>query len=88
MLPLIPKSVKMEPEVSVRLKDRASRIGYSENQLIVESVKGTLDLADDPTNSLPRLVVLIRSALQHEVDPQRAGQPPVSPKGMGRWWGL
>jgi hypothetical protein len=44
MLPLIPKSVKMEPEISVRLKTKANLIGYSENQLIVESVKAILDI--------------------------------------------
>ena len=87
MLPLIPKSVKMETEVSARLKIRASQIGYSENQLIVESVTGTLDLADDLSNKLPRLVELLRAAKQHEANPSQAGLPSSSPQELIRWWG-
>lgn len=87
MLPLIPKSVKMESEVSARLKARASQIGYSENQIIVESVIGTFDLADDPSNTLPRLVVLLRAAKQHEASPSQAGIPTISPQSLTRWWG-
>jgi hypothetical protein len=88
MLPLIPKSVKMEPEVSTRLKANASLIGYSENQLIVESVKGLLDLTEDRSNSLPRLVILLRSAGDHAKDPQHAGLISAPEVEMRTWWGV
>jgi predicted DNA-binding protein len=90
MLPLIPKSVKMEPEISTRLKQSASLIGYSENQFIVEAVKAMLDVAEDESNAVPRVVVLIRSARGHQKAPPRfgeaAGQPP-SRKRINWWWG-
>jgi len=78
----------MEPEISTRLKANANLIGYSENQLVVESVRGVLDLADDNSNSLPRVVVLIRSAKLHQVEPLHAGQPSSTPRRLRRWWGV
>jgi hypothetical protein len=87
MLPLIPKSVKMESKVSTRLKDAANLIGYSENQLIVESLIGTLDLADDNSNAVPRIVVLIRSARSHRTAPLHFGQISASQDRVRRWWG-
>jgi hypothetical protein len=87
MLPLIPKSVKMESEVSVRLKENAHLIGYSENQLMVESFKGMLDLVDDNSNALPRIVVLIRSAKYHQAAPTHIGEAFSSSPRLRRWWG-
>jgi hypothetical protein len=87
MLPLIPKSVKMEPEISTRLKASANLIGYSENQLIVESVKALLDVADDKTNAVPRVVVLIRSARNHHTAPEHFGAVSPHAPGVKRWWG-
>ena len=87
MLPLIPKSVKMEPEISTRLKATASLIGYSENQFIVESVKATLDVADDKTNAVPRVVVLIRSARKHQTAPTHFGDVSPEENRVKRWWG-
>jgi hypothetical protein len=87
MLPLIPKSVKMEPEISTRLKATASLIGYSENQFIVESVKATLDVADDTTNAVPRVVVLIRSARKHQTAPTHFGDTSPEENRVKRWWG-
>ena len=87
MLPLIPKSVKMESKVSTRLKDAASLIGYSENQLIVESLIGTLDLADDNSNAVPRVVVLIRSARKHKAAPMHVGGISPHENRVKRWWG-
>lgn len=84
MLPLIPKSVKMESEISVRLKATANLIGYSENQFIVESVKAMLDVADDNSNAVPRVVVLIRSARSHQVAPPKYGE--ASPPERRAWW--
>ena len=87
MLPLIPKSVKMEPEISTRLKATANLIGYSENQFIVESVKAMLDVADDKNNAVPRVVVLIRSARNHQMAPSRFGEASPDVPGVKRWWG-
>jgi len=90
MLPLIPKSVKMEPDISARLKTTANLIGYSENQFIVEAVKAMLDVAEDENNIVPRVVVLIRSARDHQRIPPRfeaAGGKSSSRKGLNRWWG-
>jgi hypothetical protein len=90
MLPLIPKSVKMEPEISIRLKQSASLIGYSENQFIVEAVKAMLDVVEDENNAVPRVVVLLRSARDHQKAPthfgEAAGQPP-SRNRVNWWWG-
>ena len=77
----------MESEVSVRLKENAKLIGYSENQLIVETFKGMLDLVDDNSNALPRIVVLIRSAKYHQAAPSHMGEAFSSPRGRRRWWG-
>ncbi len=87
MLPLIPKSVKMESEISVRLKTTANLIGYSENQFIVESVKAMLDVADDSSNAVPRVVVLIRSARSHEKAPTHFGGLSAPQTQIRRWWG-
>jgi len=90
MIPLIPKSVKIEPDISARLKTTANLIGYSENQFIVEAVKAMLDVAEDDNNIVPRVVVLIRSARDHQKTPPRfepsRSQSP-SRKGLNRWWG-
>ncbi len=87
MLPLIPKSVKMESEISVRLKATANLIGYSENQFIVESVKAMLDVADDDSNAVPRVVVLIRSARNHQVAPPHYGDASPPERRAWRWFG-
>jgi hypothetical protein len=90
MLPLIPKSVKMEPEISSRLKAVSNLLGYSENQFIVEAVKATLDGAEDESNSIPRVFVLIRSAKNHDKSPSHFGHvppPSSSKKGTSCWWG-
>ena len=87
MLPLIPKSVKMEPEISTRLKATANLIGYSENQLIVESLKATLDAADDETNAIPRIVVLLRSAQKHQIAPLHFGNFSPQEHRVKQWWG-
>lgn len=90
MLPLVPKSVKMEPEISTRLKTTANLIGYSENQFIVESVKALLDVAEDENNAVPRIVVLIRSARKHQAAPphfgEASGQRPNG-NSVKMWWG-
>jgi hypothetical protein len=87
MLPLIPKSVKMESEVSSRLKTKAQMLGYSENQLIVESLKATLDAADDETNAIPRIVVLLRSAQKHQIAPLHFGNFSPQEHRVKQWWG-
>jgi hypothetical protein len=87
MLPLIPKSVKMESEISSRLKITANLLGYSENQLIVESLKATLDAADDKTNAVPRVVVLIRSARKHQTTPTRFSDFSPQEHRVKQWWG-
>jgi predicted DNA-binding protein len=90
MLPLIPKSVKMEPEISARLKATANLIGYSENQFIVEAVKAMLDVAEDKNNAVPRVVVLIRSARSHQAAPPVFGKATKSQRfghRVKRWWG-
>jgi hypothetical protein len=89
MLPLIPKSVKMEPDISARLKMTASLIGYSENQFIVESVKAMLDVAEDETNVVPRVVVLIRSARDHQKAPPQftsTARDSLPRKAAKGWW--
>ena len=90
MLPLIPKSVKLEPELNIRLKSAAGELGYSENQFIAESVKATLDGADDENNPLPRIILLLRTARNHGKNPGRYGEPtPIQPAGkhLKWWWG-
>jgi hypothetical protein len=89
MLPLTPKSVKMEPETFLRLKQTADLLGYSDNQFIVESVKAVMDGADDTTNAVPRVMALIRTAKQHQVEAQRFNETDSTPQtGSAKsWWG-
>jgi uncharacterized protein (DUF1778 family) len=88
MLPLTPKSVKMEPEIFLRLKQAADLLGYSDNQFIVESVKAVLDGAEDTMNVLPRMIVLIRTAKRHQVDAQHFNECGASSTGDAKsWWG-
>lgn len=89
MVPLIPKSVKLEPEISTRLKATASLLGYSENQLVAESLKSTLDGAEDESNAIPRLFVLIRTARKYGKAPPRFGERtriPESKRSLAWWW--
>ena len=77
----------MESEISSRLKTKAQMLGYSENQLIVESLKATLDAADDETNAIPRIVVLLRSAQKHQIAPLHFGDFSPEEHRVKQWWG-
>ncbi len=89
MLPLIPKSVKMEGDLSAQLKATAASIGYSDNQFIVESVKGIIEDAKDEKNEVPLLVTLIRAASKHQIAPDQFGKRLTveSIAGRSAWWG-
>jgi hypothetical protein len=90
MLPLTPKSVKMEHDVFLRVKETASLLGYSDNQFIVASVLAMMDGADDQTNAVPRIMALIRTAKSHQKAPEQFGNklPPLSQgNALQKWWG-
>jgi hypothetical protein len=44
-------------------------------------------VADDQTNALPRVVVLLRSARSHQAAPGHFGQVSPPEKRIRRWWG-
>jgi hypothetical protein len=69
MQPLTPKSIKMTTDTCSRIRKDAVRIGYSDNQFIVEAVQAVLDMIETEYATVPKLVVLIRSARAHEVKP-------------------
>jgi hypothetical protein len=91
MLPLTPKSVKMDHDVFLRVKETASLLGYSDNQFIVASVLAMMDGADDETNAVPRIMALIRTAKNHQRAPGQFGNKPPPPllqgNGLQKWWG-
>jgi hypothetical protein len=50
-------------------------------------VKALLDVADDKNNAVPRVVVLIRSARNHQTAPEHFGEISPHEPGVKRWWG-
>lgn len=84
MIPLVPKSVKMTEPMFSHLHEKAEKIGYSDNQLIVETINAILTMSDqDAVVYIPKIVVLLRTAQEYEKSPQKwmfANPIPCPPK--------
>jgi len=67
MIPLQPVSVKFTDEERARLKALASALGWTESQVVRDSVAAIVYLVQNPdSDSLPKIIGMARQALQHE----------------------
>lgn len=69
MIPLQPLSIKFTDEERARLKALATALGWSESQVVRDSVAAIVYLVQHPDNDiLPKIIGMARQALQHEGD--------------------
>jgi hypothetical protein len=67
MIPLQPVSVKFTEEERARLKALAIALGWTESQVVRDSVEAVIFLVRHPdADILPKIVGMARQALQHE----------------------
>ena len=70
MIPISPISVKFTDEERARLKALATTLGWTESQIVRDSVAHILRLIHHPeSNDEPKLIALARLALCHEKNP-------------------
>jgi len=70
MIPLQPVSIKFTEEERARLKALAASLGWTESQIVRDSVAHILHLIHHPDSiDQPRLIALARLALCHEENP-------------------
>ncbi len=70
MIPISPISVKFTEEERVRLKSLATTLGWTESQIVRDSVAHILRLIHHPdSNDEPKLIALARLALCHKENP-------------------
>jgi hypothetical protein len=70
MIPLQPVSVKFTDEERVKLKALASALGWTESQVVRDSVAAIVFLVQNPDSDLlPKIIGMARQALQHEENP-------------------
>ena len=70
MIPLQPVSVKFTDEERAKLKALATALGWTESQVVRDSVAAIIFLVQHPDSDLlPKIVGMARQALQHEVNP-------------------
>ncbi len=87
MVPLIPKSVKMTAQMFARIHVIAEKMGYSDNQFIVEAMNAILSMIEQALlNYVPKVVVLARTASDYEKAPHKWAclPPPDSVDGSKR----
>lgn len=84
---LIQKSVKVTSEMNVRIGELRKQTGYSENQFIVQSLQGTFDMIDNPSQAvLPKIVWLALGARSYEMAPPPLPAYRKPPVGRMSWW--
>ena len=67
MIPLQPVSVKFTDEERARLKALATALGWTESQVVRDSVAAIIYLVQNPdSESLPKIIGMARQALSHE----------------------
>jgi len=70
MIPISPISVKFTEEERARLKALATSLGWTESQIVRDSVAHILHLIHHPdSKDEPRLIALARLAMCHEENP-------------------
>jgi hypothetical protein len=70
MIPLQPVSVKFTDEERAKLKALAIALGWTESQVVRDSVAAIIFLVQHPdSDSLPKIIGMARQALQHEESP-------------------
>jgi hypothetical protein len=70
MIPLQPVSIKFTEEERARLKALATSLGWTESQIVRDSVAHILHLIHNPDSpDEPKLISLARLALCHEENP-------------------
>ena len=70
MIPLQPVSIKFTEEERARLKALATSLGWTESQIVRDSVAHILHLIHHPdSKDQPRLIALAHLALCHEENP-------------------
>jgi hypothetical protein len=66
MIPLQPVSVKFTDEERAKLKALASALGWSESQVLRDSVAAVIYLIQNPEGeSVPKIIGMARQAMQH-----------------------
>ena len=67
MIPLQPVSVKFTDEERAKLKALAIALGWTESQVVRDSVAAIVFLVQHPdSDSLPKIIGMARQALLHE----------------------
>jgi len=70
MIPLQPVSVKFTDEERAKLKALASALGWTESQVVRDSVAAIIYLVQNPDgDSIPKIIGMARQAMQHEENP-------------------
>ena len=70
MIPLQPVSVKFTDDERARLKALATALGWSESQVIRQSVAAIVYLVQNPdSDSVPKIIGMARQALAKEESP-------------------
>jgi predicted transcriptional regulator len=71
MIPISPISVKFTDEERAKLKALAATLGWTESQIVRDSVAHTLHLVHHPgSKDEPKLIALARLAISHEENPE------------------
>jgi hypothetical protein len=71
MIPISPVSVKFTEEERARLKALATSLGWTESQIVRDSVAHILHLIHHPgSKDEPKLIALARLAFCHEENPE------------------
>jgi hypothetical protein len=70
MIPLQPVSVKFTDEERAKLKALASALGWTESQVVRDSVAAIIYLVQNPDgDSIPKIIGMARQAMEHEENP-------------------
>ena len=70
MIPIPPLSVKFSDDERARLKALATSLGWTESQVVRDSVTHVLHLIDHPdSKDEPKLIILARLAVCHAENP-------------------
>ena len=70
MIPLQPVSVKFTDDERARLKALATALGWTESQVVRDSVAAIVYLVQYPDgDSIPKIIGMGRQAMQHEENP-------------------